>query len=144
MSFEVRGRPQPAGSKRAFPIKRTNGRMGVAVTDDNPQSRDWKTDVASAAFAAMDGDLLDGPLGLACEFTLRRPKGHFGTGRNSGSVKSSAPPSPITKPDTTKLLRAIEDAMSGIVWRDDAQVVEQAATKVYGEPEGVRVAVWTL
>jgi Holliday junction resolvase RusA-like endonuclease len=86
----------------------------------------------------------DGPLGLAATFTLRRPKGHFGTGRNARKLKPSAACWPVVKPDATKLLRAIEDALTGVVWTDDAQVVEQLATKRYGEPEGAHVEIWRL
>jgi Holliday junction resolvase RusA-like endonuclease len=146
--FLVYGRPQPAGSKRAFPVRRKNGSIGVAVTEDNPRSHDWKGDVATAAADAMvGGPLLDGPLALAILFTLTRPKGHYGTGRNVGVVKPNAPEYPTTKPDATKLLRAVEDALSGIVWRDDAQVVAQEVTKVYcdrTEPEGAYIRVWPI
>jgi Holliday junction resolvase RusA-like endonuclease len=148
VAFFVRGKPQPAGSKRAFPIKRKGGGVGVAVTDDNPKTKGWQGEVGYAGALAMEaiGATVpwDGPLGLAVTFTLRRPKGHFGTGRNARKLKKSAVPRPITKPDATKLLRAIEDALSGVVWTDDAQVVEQLATKRYGEPEGAHVEVWKL
>jgi hypothetical protein len=155
ISFEAHGKPQPAGSKRAFPIRRKGGAIGVAVTDDNPRAKDWQAVVASAAGEAMfrlfeEGDygatrdLFHGPLGLVVVFTLRRPKGHFGTGRNAGVVKDSAPAKPVVKPDCTKLLRAVEDACTGVVWADDAQVVEQLVSKRYGEPEGAHVQVWKL
>lgn len=160
LSFAIHGHPQPAGSKRAFPIRRKAGggwvaTGKVAVTDDNPNARDWKNQVADAGHNALcahvppdrylnDPPLLEGPLGLSVRFVLMRPKGHFGTGRNSGTVKDSAPAHPITKPDTTKLLRCLEDALTGVVWRDDAQVVEQSVSKVYGVPEGAHVHVWTL
>src|SRR4051812_14282281 len=142
VSFNAHGRPQPAGSKRAFPIRRKEGggwvaTGKVAVVDDNPKTKGWQAEVANeAALAMMEhgfSDPFDGPLGLSVRFTLRRPKGHFGTGRNAGVVKASACLWPIVKPDATKLVRAIEDALTGVVWTDDAQVVEQLATKCYGE-----------
>jgi Holliday junction resolvase RusA-like endonuclease len=152
VQFFVRGRPQPAGSKKAFPIRRKAGggwvaTGKVAVVDDNPKAKGWQAEVAYAGALAMEAiavDVWDGPLGLAVTFTLRRPKGHFGTGRNARTVKSSAALWPVVKPDATKLLRAIEDALTGVVWTDDAQVVEQLATKRYGEPEGAHVEVWKL
>lgn len=155
LAFTVYGRPQPAGSKRAFPRRKTGGGWGVSVTDDNPVSRDWKEAVASAGWYALAGDvppdryvndpaLLRCALGLSVRFVLTRPKGHYGTGRNAAAVRASAPEYPTTKPDATKLLRAVEDALTGVVWRDDAQVVEQSVTKAYGEPEGATIVVWTL
>lgn len=146
LAFEVYGKPQPAGSKRAFQNPST-GR--IVVTDDNAKSKPWQAVVADAALEAtmvdgVIGELLDGPLGLAVVFSVLRPKGHFGSGRNAGVIKDSAPEWPTVKPDATKLLRGLEDALTGVVWRDDAQVVEQAVTKRYADREGARVIVWTL
>ena len=39
---------------------------------------------------------------------------------------------PTVKPDVDKLLRASLDALSGIGYQDDAQVIEIRALKVYG------------
>jgi Holliday junction resolvase RusA-like endonuclease len=160
LSFTVMGRPQPAGSKRAFPIRRKDGGGWVAtgriaVVEDNPNSGEWKQAVAFAGLNALsrvtapdrfgnDPMPLEGPVGVSVRFFLRRPKGHFGTGRNVGKLKDSAPSFPTSKPDATKLLRAVEDALTGVVYRDDAQVVEQQVVKVYGHPEGAHVVVWTL
>ena len=152
--FEAWGKPQPAGSKRAFPIRRKAGggwvlTGQVAVTDDNPKAKGWQAEVRECAELAMlrafgpEPELFRGPLGLAVVFWLRRPKGHYGKGRNAGVVKASAPAHPVVKPDCTKLLRAVEDACTGVVWGDDAQIVEQAATKVYAGREGVRMVVWS-
>lgn len=142
VTFSVIGHPQPAGSKTAF--KRGSG---VNVVDANPNAKGWQNEVAVVAMQAMiDGgvEMFEGPVGIAVVFTLMRPKGHYGSGRNAGVLKDSAPKWPIVKPDSTKLLRGVEDAMTTIVWRDDSQVVEQTVSKVYGSPEGVRVVAWTM
>jgi Holliday junction resolvase RusA-like endonuclease len=86
----------------------------------------------------MNGDgLLDGPLALAVTFHVPRPKGHYG----KRGLRPTAQVYPTTRPDVTKLLRAVEDACTGVVWRDDAQVVRQVAAKVYGEPARAEVEV---
>lgn len=139
ITFEVLGRAQPAGSKRGFVNPRTGG---VIITDANKASRPWKQEVASVARDAMeDRDLFTGPLVLNVVFTFTRPKGHYGTGRNHDVVKPSAPEYPAVKPDATKLLRGVEDAMTGIVWRDDCQVVRQYVHKQYGARDQVNVMV---
>lgn len=132
VSFVVYGIAQPAGSKRGF-VKA--GR--VVITDASAKSRPWKAQVSDAAAQASDGPLLAGPLTLTVDFYLPRPKGHIGV----KGVRPSAPAYPIVKPDTTKLLRAVEDALTGIVWRDDAQVVEQTVRKMYGEPARAEISV---
>lgn len=80
-----------------------------------------------------------GPLALAVVFYRPRPQGHFGSGRNSGRLRDSEPGYPTTKPDTTKLLRGVEDALTGILWRDDSLVCVQQAEKRYGEPARIEV-----
>lgn len=132
-SFFVPGIPQPGGSKRGFVV---NGR--AVITEDAKKSKPWRAVVALAARDAMAGaPPMDAPLRLVVVFVLPRPKGHFGR----RGLLPSARPWPSTKPDTTKLLRALEDACTGIVWRDDTQVVQQLAWKVYGPIPGAAVSI---
>jgi Holliday junction resolvase RusA-like endonuclease len=139
--FFVPGKPQPAGSKKGFAIKRGGQYTGrVAVVDDNDKSRDWKAQVAWTARQAR-GTPMEGPIELTLQFFMQRPKGHYNA---KGLLKPSAPRYPTTKPDATKLLRAVEDAMTGIVWRDDAQIVIQHVSKKYAEPIGVQIDVSPL
>ena len=151
--FVVLGRPQPAGSKRAFLIRKAGEVKGVAVTEDAKHSRTWRQLVQSAATDALgwtpEPDTwgyfsLAGPLVLEATFYVARPAGHFGTGRNAGVVRASAPRFPTVRPDATKLVRALEDALTGLVWRDDAQVVSQHIHKRFGTPERAEVTVSRL
>lgn len=137
LTFTVFGRAQTAGSKRSFPFRRPNGALGVRVTDDNPKGRAWKEAVASSARQAYDGPLLDGPLQLGLRFILPRPKGHFGV----KGLRGSAPPYPAVKPDLLKMARAVEDALTGVLWRDDALIVAELLRKEYGEPARVEIVV---
>ena len=41
---------------------------------------------------------------------------------------------PSKKPDIDNIIKAYLDAMNGIVYDDDTQIVDLHATKVYGEP----------
>lgn len=139
VSFVVYGKAQPAGSKRVFHAK--DGHAYVRDMSGNAGD-DWRRSVAQAAgIAMMDGPLLTGPLKLILIFYVVRPQGHYGSGRNAEKLKPSAPMAPTTRPDLTKLIRAVEDAMTGIVWRDDSQVVIQEASKVYSERARVKVTV---
>jgi Holliday junction resolvase RusA-like endonuclease len=139
-SVVVFGKPQPAGSKRAF-VNRHTGR--AHVVDAAKGSAPWKQEVAGAALRACVGEplLLTGPLELTVRFFLARPKGHYRTGRNAALLRDGAPGYPAIKPDATKLLRAVEDALTGIVWRDDAQIVFQVCSKAYGLPERCEIEV---
>lgn len=135
--FTVFGTPQTAGSKRAFPIRRAGQKLGVRVTDDNPKSRDWKTTVSQVAAEHCRGGLIDGALGVEFVFWLVRPKGHFG----KRGLLPSAPEFPAVKPDVLKLARAVEDALTGVAWRDDALIVDEHLAKRYGERAGVDIVI---
>jgi Holliday junction resolvase RusA-like endonuclease len=110
--------------------------------DANPNSKDWKQQVAYAAREAYGGQLLDGPLRVSLQFYRPRPKGHYGAvGLNKKGRESTAPTS---KPDVLKLARGVEDACTGIVWRDDAQIVAELITKDWGEPARCEVTIEPL
>jgi Holliday junction resolvase RusA-like endonuclease len=125
MEFFVPGIPAPGGSKRHI--------GGGRIIEDCKRTKGWRACVALAAMQAGCVPL-DGPLTMSIAFWMPRPKGHY---RKDGRLKPSAPEYPTTKPDTTKLVRSTEDALKGICWRDDAQVVYQVASKVYAGPNGI-------
>jgi len=137
----VEGTPATAGSKRAFPFQRRNGTLGVNVTHDNKRSQPWMAAVASACRAKYSGELLDCPLVISVTFDFAHLKGHFGSGRNAGILKASAPYSKSTKPDLSKLVRCVEDALTGVLWRDDAQVVVIHAGKRYATSDSCTIHV---
>jgi Holliday junction resolvase RusA-like endonuclease len=132
VDFFVPGTPRTAGSKKAFAHPKT-GR--IIVTDDAGQAgKDWRSDVRAQATEAMAGRApFTGPLRLEATFYVVRPRGHYGSGRNVLHVKLSAPRWPTTRPDATKMLRAVEDAMTGLVYQDDAQIVQQMVEKRFAE-----------
>ncbi len=138
IEFFVGGIPKPAGSKRGFYIAKLKR---VIITDANPNSKDWKTDVKHAAQEHYDGDLLTCPIALNLTFHVLRPKAHYRTGKNSHLLRDSAPNFPAGKPDVLKLARGVEDAITGIIWKDDAQIVSERLFKRYDEIPGVTVKI---
>jgi len=111
---------------RAFMPK---GARFPVVTHSNPKTMEWRNLVALEARRVAPSEPWPGPVALEIVFGLQRPKGHY---RKDGSVKPAAPLYPSGKPDTSKLVRALEDALTGVLIRDDAQVVELVARKKYG------------
>lgn len=137
------GKAEPAGSKRAF----VNPKTGRAiVVDDNAKSKPWKTHVAQIAAENLPvgEELYQGAVRVEFDFFLVRPQGHYGSGRNRGFVKDSAPAYPTVRPDVLKLARGIEDALTGVVWNDDAQITDETLRKFYGDRARVRVRVWPM
>lgn len=144
LKFVVAGVAQPRGSKT--PIRNGKGEV-IGMRDDNPKSGPWMKIVARAASAAMFSARkrpTGKPVLLAVTVYRERPAGHFGTGKNAKMVKPGAPAYPATKPDMTKLVRGIEDALNEIVWTDDAIVVDQRNSKRFGAVPRVEIGVYEL
>ncbi len=118
MNLTVFGEPIPKGSTRAFVVN------GVAVTTNaNPKTKDWERLIKGELQVARPGDIITGPVDVTLQFYMTRGK----------SVKR---PYPITKPDIDKLCRAAIDAMTGIVFKDDSQVIGLQAIKRYADGQG--------
>ena len=64
-------------------------------------------------------------------FTFERPKGHWGTGRNSEKLKPSSPTFHTVKPDFDNVAKIILDSLNGIIFRDDSQAVKGSYEKRY-------------
>ena len=143
ITFEILGRAEPSGSKRAFVVPGT-GR--ASVVDANPRAKSWKQEVRHAASQAYDAErhgLLDGALRVSFVFAMTRPKSHFRTGKNAHLLRDAAPVFPVGKPDLLKLARAVEDALTGVIYRDDAQIVVEELRKEYGDTARTVVSVNT-
>ena len=147
LDFFVPGAAVAAGSKRAFPVRGRDGRDHVTVTDaSGPKGREWRAAIRLAAADELrrnGGALERGAVRLALWFLVRRPRGHTG----KRGLLPSAPTHPTTRPDVLKLARAVEDALTGVLWVDDAQVVDEELHKLYADgdaPIGVRVRVTPL
>ena len=137
-SFWVYGTPQTQGSMRAFVI----GKRAV-MTSTNKQLKSWRQRVAQAARDVGWGDeLIDGPVSVMMVFYVARPRSHF----NAKGLKTNAPELPASHVgDLDKLVRAIGDALTGVIWTDDRRIVSIVAEKHYAlGSEGVQIRVVAL
>lgn len=153
LALEVRGDPKPQGSK-SYKGKTKAGRPILA--ESSAALKPWRSHVQLcleeeiARLRAAHSPA--GPMGiwpiegvgiaLDLTFTMPKPKAAPKTRRTL----------PVTQPDVDKLARAICDAGTAAgVWRDDSQVIELAARKVYPleawralEVPGVYISVSTI
>lgn len=145
LDFAVRGKPIPQGSVRHF----GRGRSSTHANQDTLLP--WREIIQHEAEACINGSRyyqaptghfpLEGPLALTCLFTMPKP----------ATAPKTRITFPIKRPDTSHLLRAVEDALVAAgAMRDDAQLVYSAGTKVYpgwrgSQPvPGVRVLLYRI
>ena len=130
LSLTVYGTPIPQGSTKAFMRK---GARFPVVTADNKKTKPWRQEIASTAEAQLAGQPpTPDAVEVAATFSFAKPK--------------SAPKrvtQKTTKPDADKLLRALLDALTGIAFHDDSQVVDVRGKKLFGLPERVEFTVRT-
>lgn len=91
-----------------------------------------------------DGNQFVGPLHLALNFHMLRPKSHF---KKDGMRKPIVPAYCQSKPDADNLAKAVMDAITNTgLWRDDSQVIYLSITKRYqtGTATGCEVMVCEL
>jgi len=72
---------------------------------------------------------------------MPRPKQHHVAGNRENPLRKNAPAWHTSKPDVTKMVRAVEDALKGIAWHDDSQVVQQVNRKRYAMGAGCSVTI---
>ena len=163
ISFTVKGEPIPKGStvgflknwpyksiKKQFEIARRilnkNWRPVCDVRHSSKHLKAWEKETSKAAEKAMqafDGPFR-GPIIVYATFFLERPQDHFiGKKKLKERLKEAYRNLwPMKAPDLDKTMRAINDAMTEIVYVDDKQVVGICTLKKYGVRPGVRVKVF--
>jgi Holliday junction resolvase RusA-like endonuclease len=143
LTLIVRDTPRPGGSHTPF-INRKTGKMFVAPA--NPNTKTWRDSVRAAAFEQYHGKPTGFPLEVWYEFIFKRPQSHFSASKER-KLKATAPKFHLKKPDGTKLMRSTEDALTGIIWIDDALIVKSHPYKRYAiddELEACRIEIRSL
>lgn len=133
LAFSVPG--VPVGKKAPTRAVRPNGRGGHYIATFTPkETADFEARVFTAAMLARndrgDSEPWDGPTLIDVTIRLPRPKG--------------APRRvllPATKPDSSNVLKSIEDGAQGVLWINDSRITDHTIRKRFGDP-GVDVLVW--
>lgn len=129
VQFFVAGIPKAQGSMRGFVVK---GRA-VVTHDKSRELNDWRGDIRTEAQKAVT-EAATGAVCVNLMFRLPRVQ----------SLPKRREIAHTKKPDIDRLLRAGLDAMTGVVFADDAQVNAVSVSKRYaldGEQTGVMVTV---
>jgi len=129
----ITGKPVAKGRGR---VGQVNGRPMV-FTPSN--TRKWERDARMVARQEMGHRKpLQGPLQLAVECVFPVPVSWPAWKRDAALEGIVAH---TTKPDGDNCLKAAKDALNGIVWIDDCQVIESVARKRYGDAPQVLIHV---
>lgn len=120
VSFFVAGVPKTKGNLTAIPYRKAHGGLGVRTFDKKRDTVAWQSVVQYHAQDCMPqgAPFANVPVEVCLTFYL--PK--------TGPKKRQFP---IVKPDIDKLIRNALDALTGVYFKDDAQVCELTVSKFY-------------
>lgn len=125
IDFFVEGIPRAQGNHRTA--------KSGHIYETTKGHKAWRTAVYLVALSdAMRAhrEPIEGPVYLVLDFFMPR-------------AKSNKDPHHVKKPDLSKLIRAVEDSLSRVCFKDDSQVVEIRARKIYSSDlTGVRVRAY--
>lgn len=124
----VLGTPIPKARARTVRNKYT----GKVMSFTPDKTVNYENTIRQQAFDEYAGELVraDVPLILSCDFYLERPK--------SAPKKRTQP---VKHPDGDNLLKSVADALQGIVYERDQQIIRFEGQKHYGLPERTEILV---
>jgi Holliday junction resolvase RusA-like endonuclease len=125
ITFEVPGHPQGKGRARS-------SNAGGFVRHYTPEkTRSYEGIIRTMAYAEMAGrEPTDQPVELLVTAIFDVPKS-FSKAKRAMALGNAI--KPAKKPDLDNIAKAITDAMNGVVFKDDAQIVICTLAKIYGE-----------
>lgn len=112
----MRGKQRPRFSRRS----------GRTYTPD--QTVNLEAHVKQCAIQAVGHPCLSGPLYMSIDVGVTIPKSWS---KRKQTEAANGTLRPTGKPDLDNIIKLVADALNGIVWGDDAQIVAQVATKHY-------------
>jgi Holliday junction resolvase RusA-like endonuclease len=122
VTLTIMGCPKPQGRPR-------KSFMGGVFS---PTTEHKERVVAAAHKLHLEGHYFEQPVEVIITYYFKRPNSHYGTGKNSGKLKSSAPEYHGKRPDLDNLNKAILDAIGdGNLWKDDSLVFSLRSSKWY-------------
>lgn len=122
--LELTGRPEGKGRPRF-----AQGRVFTPAATKLAEGR------IIDAWTNADQPRIDGPVRLRLRLEVARPKGHF-TSKGALSAAGSRLQHPTgKKPDLDNALKLVMDALNRRAYRDDVDVVDVAAVRVWA-PDG--------
>lgn len=135
ITFRVNGDTQPQGRPRA-----TRMGKGVRMYDD-PKSVAYKTIVRASFNRLGVKEFLEGPLYMKVVIYKKMPKA-FSKKKQQMALDGILRPE--TKPDVDNYAKTFMDALNGLAYKDDSQVVTLVTEKYYSDDPHAFIEIQTL
>ena len=133
---QIRGNPRSQQRHR-------HNKQGKFVITYDPSSKD-KDDFLAQIISKAPKEPFDEPLRVDLYFYMNRPKSHFGTGKNHGTLKKSAPRWHTSVPDADNLAKLVLDSMNKSFWRDDSIICYSRIVKQYSKTPFIKIVISSI
>ena len=138
LSFNVKGKPQGKARARTF----YNSRKGQYDSITPQKTKDYEELIAWSYKAAGGQYLGESFIKITISAFYEIPKSTSKKRRNEILDKDIRP---TVKPDCDNIIKAVLDALNGIAYKDDKQVVDVSCQKYYTEATGfLNITIMTL
>ncbi|GAQ18015.1 endodeoxyribonuclease RusA [Oceanobacillus picturae] len=135
ISIVVPGQPVAQARPRAG---KNRGKINMY---DPKESKDYKNYVSLIAKQYAPKIPYEGNLKAVIKIYRQIPKS---TTKKDRALFLAGIKRPVTKPDTSNYVKGIEDALNGIIYKDDSQIVELQASKYYSDNPRVEITIQEL
>lgn len=127
IAFTVYGNPVPKGRPRVVRLKN-----GKSLTFTPDKTAAWEESIQGQALKHMPERLLEGPLAVTMTFYFVKP------------ASARRRKYPHVRPDLDNAVKSVKDALNGLMWKDDAQIVDLIALKRYDSQPRVEIVIEEL
>lgn len=136
ISFFIPGNPKALKRHRTVRVVKNKN----FIRQYDPSESD-KKDFLVMALNHRPAKPIEGRIIMELQFVFSRPKSHYRTGKNSHMLKDNAPTYHTVKPDTSNLMKFVEDAFNGVFWKDDSQICISYQSKIYDDKPGIDIHI---
>lgn len=132
VTFTIPGRPRTKNARKAFVVG------GKARVVESKRTRKNESDVRVLAAQHAPDKPFSGPVCLKVVFCFVPPKS---TPKWKREAMLEARHQHVKRPDIENMVKLVNDALQGVFYHDDSQVMELEAAKEYGEVNQTVVTV---
>ncbi len=138
IAFTVPGTPIPKLRARHRHVKTKAGReFTTSYTPDKTVKFERRVRDC-ALFVMSSKEMFTGPLALRVIFRMPVPPS-WSAKKKAAAIAGSV--HHVSRPDFGNLLKSVEDAMNGVVYKDDSAIVSVSGHKCYDDFPGVEITV---
>lgn len=133
--MELRFNIEPQQQERP----RATGRGRFIRVYDPPKTAKFKRELKQLATEMYHDAPLEGEIYLKVVFYQKIQKS---VSKKEHDRRASGIHRPIVKPDLSNYLKSFEDALNGILWKDDAMIVHEEIDKYYSDKPRIEVEIY--